>query len=169
MGYSGQTMLNAFELEREAAIKSVVNNQAHRIGISDNPNDAWRATALGRFCERYWSREPAKEHWEIGERYARLVDDELASHGFRPRQCAVSEYGNELTVEEQLEKRRIAEERLEDAESAMRRVDYQTPGLVKTLAWEDMELPADKEGRVRHGLYFLRLHFEALDTRKRVV
>lgn len=151
--------------EREA--RAVVLSQPHRKG-SDS---LLSGCALGRFCLRRWRNDGARqEHMDVGERYAQLIDRERISVGLHPRQKAESEtYGlGGMTIAEQMEFRVEAKADLREAEAAIREVDDRTVRIVRSLAYDDLDLRADDEGRAYHGLYKLRTHFEAIDGPRRI-
>ena len=82
-GLSGQTTLNEGAQRKREDVMSVAMNQPHRIGVSPFPDDAWMATALGRFCRAHWrDKDTQRGYWgQVGERYAQLVDAERIARG----------------------------------------------------------------------------------------
>jgi hypothetical protein len=151
----------------ERAARAVVLSQPHRKG-SDS---LLSGSALGRFCLRRWRNESARqENWDVGERYAQLIDQERISMGLHPRQKAeIETYGiGGMTVAEQHEFRAEARAYLRDAEAAIREVDDRTVRIIRSLAYDDMDLRQDDEGRAYNGMYKLRIHFEAVDRPRRI-
>jgi hypothetical protein len=152
---------------KEDEIMSVALAQPHRRGVSSHPADAWQTTALGRLTRLLWSWESAKEHWIVGERFARLVDAERIARGFTPRQCAeIVTSGSSMTDEEKKEARQVAEGALNEAKAAIRAIDGEAVQILYQLAWEDRDAPRSEERHAYNGLYALRLHFEAVDRPK---
>lgn len=157
------------ELAAEAQIMAVALAQPHRRGIPSAPSFAWLTTALGQFCRRHWRNEDAmREHWLVGEWFAQLIDAERIARGFTPRQCAeAATLGSSMSIEERLEVREATADALRQAEAAIREVDDRAVRAVHRVTWDDLPpIPTD-EGRVYNGLFKLRRHFEALDTRSR--
>ena len=156
------------EIKDAQAIMRVAMAQPHRLGVSPFPADAWMATALGRFCRRHWrDRDTQHGYWQVGERYAQLVDCDSLARGLSPRRCAEAQTsGSELTMVELRERRLDAARHLSDAEDAMREVDNQAPRAVFRLAWEDLDLVATLEGRAYNALYKESVYFERLDRPK---
>jgi hypothetical protein len=169
-GYSGESSLSNADLLERDRVMAVALAQPHRIGVSAHHDDAWMASALGRFCRVHW-RDKGTQHdrWNDGERYAQLIDAERISRGLTPRQCAESSTaGSQLTLEEMYARRSDASHALRAATEAMFQADPQAPRAVRDLAWEDQCIPARLNGRAYHGLYLLSVHFERLDKPKSV-
>ena len=168
-GLSGQTTLNENAQRKREDVMSVAMAQPHRIGVSPFPDDAWMATALGRFCRAHWrDKDTQRDYWGHGERYAQLVDAERIARGDPPRQCAeVQTAGSPLTLEEARERRAEADGRLRDAEDEMREVDAQAVAAVRTLAWEELDIPARLHGRAYNALWKLSVHFARIDSQRR--
>ena len=148
--------------EREA--RSVALDQPHRRG-SDSPMSGF---ALGRFCLRHWADEGTqRDYCDIGERYARLIDVERLDRGERARQNAeLDTYPEPRTVAEQMERRERSAAAVREAEDAIRQVDLSTVRILRSLAYDDHDLPAWQEGRAYAGLYKLKIHFEGLDKKR---
>ena len=150
--------------EREA--RSVALAQPHRMG-SDS---ILAGTALGRFCLRWWRDEGAqREYCDVGERYARLMDDERSSRGLSPRQHSENGCGLESMDHRARQEWRVrAASALQNASDAIREVDHRAVTAIQILVYEDRDILANLEGRAYNGLYRLRVHFERVDkTRTR--
>lgn len=167
-GYSGESSLSLAEIKDRERTMAVAMAQPHRMGVSAAHGDAWQASALGRFVRTQWSdKSRQREMWGAGERYAQLIDEERIRRGLTPRQCAEAQTAvSGLTLQEQFDRRREAEQALSDAEGAIREVDNQSVGAVRTLAWEDREIPDRLHGRAANALYKLSVYFERLDKPK---
>jgi hypothetical protein len=158
------------EIEDEAKIMSVALNQPHWIGKTYHPSNGWMSTSLGCFCRDHWtSRETQKDYWDIGDRYAQIIDDERIARGLTPRQCAAAaDPPKETTDEERADARRKAERALRDAEDEIRMVDNKAVRVLQRLCWDDLDIAANDVGRAFNGLYRLSVHFERLDTARRI-
>jgi hypothetical protein len=164
-----RSVLHKKRRDERDEIMSVVMKQPHRVGVSAYPDDAWMATALGRFCRSRWNdKGTQKARYDDGERYAQLIDSERISRGEPPRQCAeIQTSGSAQTMEDALKKRIEAESAVQDAEDAMREVDGRAVRAVRELAWHDRDIAAELGGRAYNALYKLSVHFERMDKPRR--